>query len=354
MRKSFLLAGGLFLLVVLWLVSGQFGDHDFVDSSVDILGGTAVDEIMTVRGRTITRQPYVSEVVISGRTEAVRSVAIKSQTDGRVDAVLVEKGEFVRKGDVICQLATDDREASLAEARALEAQRELEYRAAQELLDKGHRSKTQAAAARAQLDAARALVARREVELSYAALRAPFDGIIDDRPAEVGDYLQKGHVCAEIIDTDPYLVVGEVSERQVGKIRIGSEGTARLVDGTQVNGWVRYIAQSARADTRTFRIELEVPNPDGTLRDGVTAEIRIPVEKTQAFLLSRASLVLSDDGEVGVRVVENGRVRFYPVHILGDSNNGIWVDGVPEDATLITVGQEFVSEGQAVRVDLEG
>lgn len=339
------------MLVALWLLSGQIGSSHRDDGGRDMLANGG--DIMTVRVRKISRRPYVSQVIVSGRTEAVRTVEIRSQTDGRVDAVPVEKGQRVTAGDVICQLADDDREANLAEAKALEDQRELEFRAARELAEKGHRSETQAAAARAQLDAARALVARREVELSYTAIRAPFDGIVDDRPAEVGDYLQKGHVCARIIDVDPYLVVGEVSERQVALIKVGDEGRARLVDGTEVEGRIRYVAETAQPETRTFRVELEVSTPDERLRDGVTAEIRVPVEKTQAYLLSRASLVLSDRGAVGVRVVEDGTVRFYPVRVLGDGEDGIWVAGIPENAILITVGQEFVADGQVVKVDLE-
>jgi len=354
MRKSFLLAGALLLVVTLWLVSGQFGSDAPAPQS-DTAGATGeAEEIMTVQVRKLGLEPYVSELTVSGRTEAVRSVEVKSQTDGQVTKVPVEKGRAVKTGDVICQLETTEREANLAEAKALMAQRELEYNAARELAAKGHRSETQTAAARAQFDAAKARVARAELELSYASIRAPFDGIIDDRPAEIGDYLQKGHICARIVDIDPFLVVGEISEREVGNLKVGDRGEARLIDGTVVSGRIRYIAETATPETRTFLFELEVPNPEGNMREGVTAQIRIPLHEVQAYRMSRASLVLNDQGIVGVRLVEDNVVRFHKVRILGDSTEGIWVNGLPENPVLITVGQDFVIDGQHVRVKLEG
>ena len=353
MKKSFVLAGVLLLGVTLWLLSGQFGG-DSPAPSPDMAGNAGGrDEIMAVQARELILESYVADLTISGRTEAVRSVEVKSQTDGQVTGTPIEKGSTVRTGDVICQLETTEREANLAEARALMAQRELEYKAARELAAKGHRSETQTAAARAQFDAARARVAKAELELSHASIRAPFDGVIDDRPAEIGDYLQKGHVCARIVDTDPILVVGEISEREVGNLKVGDTGEAHLVDGTRITGKVRYIAKTAKPETRTFLFELEAPNPEGTMREGVTAEIRIPLTKVQAYLISRASLVLNDQGIVGVRLVEDNTVRFHQVSILGDSPEGIWVDGLPENPVLITVGQDFVIDGQRVRLQLE-
>jgi multidrug efflux system membrane fusion protein len=354
MRKSFLLAGALLLVVTLWLLSGQFGS-DAPGPQPDTAGAAGeTEEIMTVQVRKLGLEPYVSELTISGRTESVRSVEVKSQTDGQVTKVPVEKGRAVKTGDVICQLETTEREANLAEAKALMAQRELEYNAARELAAKGHRSETQTAAARAQFDAAKARVAKAELELSHASIRAPFDGIIDDRPAEIGDYLQKGHICARIVDTDPFLVVGEISEREVGNLKVGDKGEARLVDGTRVEGRIRYIAETATPETRTFLFELEVPNPEGNMREGVTAQIRIPLHEVQAYRMSRASLVLNDQGLIGVRLVEDNVVRFHQVRILGDSTEGIWVDGLPENPVLITVGQDFVIDGQQVRVKFEG
>lgn len=346
MKKSYLVALAIMGLVILWLASGLFTREAAAPDPSD-----AAAELMTVGVRPLGEDTYAASIVIQGRTEAVRRVDLKAQTDGKVAALPVAKGARVRQGDVVCTLAVDDRAARLAEARALAAQRKLEFDAATELAAKGHRAPTQVAAAKAQHDAAVALVKRMEVELAYTQIRAPFDGVLDQRPAEVGSYLQKGDPCGTLLDLDPYLVVGEVSERTVAQLAPGMAATAILVDGAEVSGRIRYVAAAGQQETRTFRVELEVPNPDHALKDGVTAEIRIPVAEKHAHVLPASALVLNDEGVLGVRTVDDDIVQFRPVTIIGDDARGIWVTGLPNRTTLITVGQQFVKNGQRVKVE---
>lgn len=355
MKKSYLIAVAITLLIAAWVFSGHIWPSASRASQSD---GTAApargEEKTTVRGRVFRSRDHVADVVLRGRTGALRSVRIKAQTDGRVVALPVEKGARVKAGQLICRLAVDDREARLAQARALVGQRQLEFDAAAQLAAKGYRAETQVAGAKAQLDAAKAQVAQREVELTYTRIVAPFDGVIDDRPAEIGDYLQKGQECAIIVDEDPYLVVGEVSERNVAAISVGDRGKVRLLDGAEIEGKVRFIARIANPATRTFRIELEVANPGRRLRDGLTAEIRVAVRSATAHEISPALLVLDELGRVGVRIVDGDEtVRFAPVEIVGDTPDGMWVTGLPDEVTIITVGQEFVKAGEKIALSLE-
>lgn len=344
MKKTHLIALAIFGLVVLWLGSGALFRGD---SEAD--GPAQGEEVMTVAVRAFEAEPFGAHIIIQGHTEAVRRVVLRAQTDGRVAELPVEKGERVKEGDPVCVLALDDRAAKLAEARALAAQRKLEFDASTELAAKGHRSPTQAAAAKAQYDAALALVSQMEVELSHTKIRAPFDGVMDQRAAEIGSYLQKGDACATVLDLDPYLVVGEASERAVSEIVPGMAANARLVDGTGLQGRIRYVATAGQTETRTFRVELEVPNPDLALKDGMTAEIHIPTAEHQAHRLPTSTLVLNDQGVLGVRIVENEVVRFVPVTIIGDAPEGAWVSGLAGRADVITVGQQFVKSGQRVQ-----
>src|SRR5690606_21030186 len=104
-----------------------------------------------------------------------RRVEVKSETDARVIELAIDHGSRVKAGDVIARLAAGDRQARLAEARALLAQRRIEYAAAQKLSEKGFRAETQLAATEAELQAAEAAVTVAEVELGYTTIRAPFD-----------------------------------------------------------------------------------------------------------------------------------------------------------------------------------
>ena len=147
------------------------------------------------------------------------------------------------------------------------------------------------------------------------------------------------------------MIVGAISEREVGKIAPGDRGVATLATGEIVEGKVKFVASSADPSTRTFDVELEVPNSEGTLRDGVTAEFQITAQRRNAHLVKRSALVLDANERIGVRVVdENSLVQFIPVNLLGESRTGIFVDGLSDAVELITRGQEYVKAGQRVKV----
>jgi multidrug efflux system membrane fusion protein len=140
-----------------------------------------------------------------------------------------------------------------------------------------------------------------------------------------------------------------VSENEIPLIKTGDRGWAKLITGERAEGHLRFVAQSADPATRTFRVELEVPNDASTIRDGVTAEIHVTTRTVLAHRISPAILGLNDSGVVGVRIVEQGnRVRFVPVTIIADGADGVWVAGLPPTVTVITVGQEYVINGQVV------
>lgn len=303
-----------------------------------------------VRVAELAAVPRTSRVVVTGRTAAARKVVVKAETHGRVVELVVAEGARVTGGDVLARLSADERPARLAEARALLEQRRIELEAARRLSESGFRAATQLAAAEAAHRAAEAAVRRAEVELAQTTVRAPFAGLVGERLAELGDYLASGDGLLRLVDLDPIRVVGRVSERELAGLEVGGPGRARLVTGAEVAGTVRFIAPEADPATRTFRVELETANPEGRLRDGVTAEIVLPLAERPAHRLSPAALTLSDDGVVGVKTVDDGgRVRFRAVEILDDGPAGIWVAGLPARVSVIVVGQEFVAEGERVR-----
>jgi len=360
-KRSYVLAFAIAVVLTLWIISGQIniGSEEAAREEAELNGEITqeqpADETQTVRARVFEAREVVRDVLVRGRTEPIRAVEVRAETSGTVTKLPVEKGEYVSKGDLLCGLSIDARGARLAEAKALRQQRWLEYDASKKLAAKGHRSETQAAADKAAYDAAMAQVRQMEVEVGYTQIKAPFDGVLDDRFVEIGDFLSVSQPCATVVDLDPILVVGQVSERDVSKLSMGTVGLARLVDGRKLEGVVRFIAKTAEQETRTFKVELAIPNKDLSLPAGITAEIIVPAEAVQAHLMSPAFLVLNDDGTIGVRLVSEGNVaQFKEVTILEDSPEGVWVAGLPAKVTVITVGQEFVSDDQPVKVTLEG
>ncbi len=361
MRKSYLLAFAIAVIAAAWVLSGEFdGQADSADgnstpgqaySVAERMAKEGASALTAVRTRSSTAQPHWRAVTARGHTEAERKVMIKSEIKGRITKVALRKGSRVRRGDVLVRIDVADRDAHMAEAKALVRQRDVEYQAAQKLRKKGYRAETQFTAAAARLDAARAMVKQMDVALSRTVIRAPFDSIVDSREVELGAYVKDGSGIALLVDEDPYLVVAQISEKDIGRLKNNAKGSAVLVTGQKVEGRIHYISATADEATRTYRVELLVPNLNGELRHGTTAELSFPTKQIQAHFITPAILTLDDQGTVGIRCVETeGKVAFYPVKIIGSTTDGVWVSGLPDSAELIVVGQEYVRRGDRVRI----
>ncbi len=355
-NTSVWIAVGLAALATGWVASGMVGDDpvqpETQRSAAEV---ESVETAFAVRTRQSESQLHRKTLLVRGRTEAERMVDIRTETEGQIVELPVQEGALVEKDEVLAQIDPRERPASLQEAKALLEQKRLELQAARTLRSKGFRAETQLAAAQAEYDAAQAAVRRMEIEIQMLTVEAPFGGFFEDRYVELGDYVEPGDTVGQIIDLDPIIVVAPISEHDIGQLEIGVDAEARLANGRDVVGVVRFIGANADPQTRTFRAEIEVANPDRLISAGMTAEIAVPLETVSAHYISPAILTLSDAGAIGVMVVdEDSRARFTEIEIVEDEKDGIWISGLPSEATLIVVGQEFVSEGQKVRAVEEG
>lgn len=332
-----------------------------------------------------------SAVILRGQTEAARQVEVRAETTSTVVSEPLRKGAQVKAGDLLCKLDPGTRPATLLEAKARlaeakirvpEAQARLDeararlkeaginLTAAQKLSEGGYASETRLAAAqaaersavagvataetglettRAGIEAASAQVAASEKEMARLDILAPFDGLLESDAAELGSLMQPGSLCATVIQLDTIKIVGFVPETEVNRVKIGATAGAELATGKQVSGKVTFISRSADPTTRTFEVEITIPNPGLAIRDGQTADIVIAAEGTKAHLLPQSALTLNNDGQLGVRVVgDDSIVAFFPVTLLRDTSDGVWVAGLPEQADVIVVGQDFVVAGVPV------
>lgn len=359
MRSSYIIAGAIAVGATLWIASGQFGGEPAQVAVAAVTQPTAAPTpapetkpaTAPIRVQVLdsTAQAHAKTVVLRGRTEADRVVEISAETIGKVNKIAAEKGARIAAGQVIAEIDSGDRTAKLAEAKALLQQREEEWTATSKLSEKGFSPKLNLPDLKAKLALSRAAVNSMEIEIGYLTIKAPFDGVLEERTVEVGKYLQEGDPVATIVDLDPIVIVGSVAETEVDGIKLGSQAAARLITGQAVAGTIRFIASSADELTRTFRVEVAVPNPDYAIRQGVSAEISVPGAALQAHVISPAVLTLDQGGAVGVKLVDAAnKVTFVPVEIVGEDRSGIWITGLPEKARIVTVGQEFVSAGQIV------
>lgn len=355
MKKTYLIAGLIITVVSLWMLTGVFKSHDEPaeqkTSSGEEAKGTATGASNTARVRTrhLTAQPQRIEIVLRGRTEAKRMVDVKAETGGRVVVVPVEKGQRVQAGDVLCELAEDGRRVQLSQAQAALEKASIDYDGALRLKQNGLLSATSIAASKAALEGARVALKAAQLEVEHLQMRAPFAGFVEDRPAEIGALMDRGGICVRLFDEASLLASGQASEREVAPLVLGQPVRVQLAGGEQIDGKISFIGRAADPQTRTYRIEATLNTEGVSVRDGITAQITIPLQEVIAHRITPAVLALDDAGKVGVRIInDQQRVEFHHVEIVRETAEGVWVTGLPAEINLITVGQEMVADGDKV------
>ena len=354
-HRSWLVSASIAVIVALWLASGQLGD-DATEAS-PAAGTQPVDRPTrsSVRVRTQSAEEVQRTIVVNGKTAPARVVELAAETDGRVEFIGAERGSKVERGNTIVRLDERDRSARLSQAQATVKQREVEYDAREKLKSESYVSESQLHEAIAALEGARTELTRAQLDLSYMTIRAPFDGALQSRIVEVGDFVKLGDPVAMFVDNRTIIVSANLSEFDARYVNVDDKAEARLATGESVRGRIRYVSPVADEATRTFEVELEVDNHAGLLRAGGSAELRIPAERVFAHRVSPSLLTLDDAGNVGIKIInDSGKVEFVVADIALSSADGVWIAGLPSTATIITVGQGFVASGSVVNAVPEG
>jgi multidrug efflux system membrane fusion protein len=350
MNNAALVVLGLGVATILWFGSGfLFRGDDDAPARIDA-GRDQTDTATTVRIIKSSAQPFQSGVILQGRSVASRSVDIRAEVSGRIEKILVDRGGAVKQGQEMILIAVNDRAARLTQAKAALVQREMQAEAARQLAKQSFQSQVKLAEAEAQLAQAQADVSRFELDLANTRLKAPFDGVLDTRLVDEGALVNVGDRIGTVVDLDPIKITAQLSERNITEAKTGLTAKVVLTDGRALEGQVNYVASVSDPNTRTFTIEVLAPNPDGKVLSGLAAQLRLPFGQNSAHRISPSVMTLSDDGKIGVKSVdEDNKVRFWPVEILDDGPEGTWVAGLPDQISLIVVGQEYVAVGQKVK-----
>jgi multidrug efflux system membrane fusion protein len=308
----------------------------------------AESPLQSVRTETYQVQAFPIQAALRGRTKAKSMVTITPETSGVVTEVNVTKGQKVAVGDVLCTLDQGTRAAAVAQAQAGLAQAQADFDTNAELRKKGLAPANTANALDSALKAAQMGFDQAKAEFDRTQVKTQVAGVVQDPLATVGTMLSPGAPCATVVELDPMLFIGTVPEARIGLARLGLKARIETVTGQQAEGEVSYISPTADDATRSFPIEIQIPNANGGILSGITATATVVMGTMPAHLLPQSVLTLDDEGAMGIRAVENGEVKFYPVTIVSDTRQGVWVTGLPARVDVITVGQEFVIPGQKV------
>lgn len=355
MNKNFVSALAIAIGLLLWLGSGVFFGDSGPQEHLAIAGqeqsgmGSETTGLSGVRTEMIRAQPHTRFLVLRGRTESKRMVQVKAEITGNIVSRPVERGMRVEKGDLLCEVAVDDRAAAVTEAQAALEDARIHYEGTLKLQEQGLQSRTAIANSAARQETARAQLQRQELNLERTRITAPFGGLVEDLQMNVGDYAVPGAPCATLIDLDPMLVKANVTETEVENLGLDDHVLGRTSAGREIQGVVTFVGKQSDPETRTYPVEITVENADYSIRSGLTVSVRISLGEIEAHRISPALFALNDQGEIGVRTLDkSNRVVFSLLRIVEDGPEGVWVAGLPRTTRLITVGQEFVSAGELV------
>jgi len=348
-----LLALVVFVAAVFWVLTGHFAA---VGSETPEPGATEAEAVVETPKRTVAVvraevTDYARLIRISGVTEADKLAILAARSNGVVQELTAEAGDTVERGAVVMLLEGEDVRAAVKTAQDQLAQAAEQLAVGETLSAKGSLPETQLTARRAAKSAAEGALSQAQAAADRLSLVAPFAGTVDAVNVEEGEWVQQGTPIATLIALDPIIVKAEVAERDVAHVAVGAKALVRLVSGVELEGTVKHLARKASDKTRTFALEVDLPNPDGAIPSGMTAELRLTAATQLALTVPRSVLTLNEAGQVGLRVVVDGDIAaFLPVGLIDDTEAGFVVTGVPQGARVIVAGQDLVRDGDAVAV----
>ena len=285
MSKNVRISLYILIPIICWMISGQFIEDEVIQTKSSA-------ELTSVVIQKSSSDFFSPKIVLNASATSEKRVRVIAKTSGEVMPNEVSQGQWVEKDQVLCSLGV--------------------------------------------------------VELNRTEVKAPFRGYVE-KIIKPGNYLNRGEICAVIIELDPVTFIAEVPEAEIKTIIKGQIVSIQLVTGEIIKSSLSFVSKSATPSTRSFRVEAEVENPNGLIRDGITATMQINTNKILATKIAPSIMLLSDAGSLGVRVVDNEAVvKFIPIKILEDTQDGIWVSGIQNSSNLIVRGQGYVENGQQV------
>lgn len=342
-QKPYLISFVICLAVIIWMMAGPSNAEFKIEPSNNEAHKA------NVKVERLFAESVYKSLSLYGRSEPDKVARVSSYEAGQVERIFVDEGTFVEKGTVVMSLEKGDLSQQLASAQALIKQREFEYQGAVKLQKKGLQDQVQLAQAETLLAQAKATYASLALSDKRTQIIAPFDGVINTRLVQEGDYVGRGDAVFELADLDPLVIRADVTQSEVAGLRLKQPVMATILNQSSYQGEIRYIASVADSRTNTFRIEAAFANPNMAFRAGFSAQLDINAEAVRAIKLSPAFMALDPEGNIGVKSIDaDNRVVFNPMNIVKSTTEGVWMTGLGEQANVITLGQGFVRIGDVV------
>jgi len=284
--------------------------------------------------------------------EADSEAAVVAKVGGEVVEIVVEEGDRVSAGQLMARLDRDRLELEMRQAQAELNRLKQEYRRNVQLHERGLVSEGAFETLRYDLQALDASYRMAKLQLDYADIRAPIDGVISARISKVGNTLNPGDELFRISNPRTLVAYLHVPQRDLFHFQVGQPARLSLdaLPGEDHLAMIQRISPRIDPETGTFKVTLAVTEASSGLRPGMFARVQIVYDVHPDALLIPAGAVLSEDAEAAVFVVEQGVARRRPVAtgLTNDQRVEI-IDGLDGDEEIIVIGQSAVQDGTPVQ-----
>jgi multidrug efflux system membrane fusion protein len=345
LNRSYILIGILVGTVVIWFASGLLFSSKKEETIVR--KEAPITKVQTQFSNATNQTVFLR---LSGRTEASKVVVLTPEIDGAVEKILVPRGSYVKKGQPLIKLTLEDRAQKVEAAKSAFAMRQKQYEAASKLFEKHYSSPISVSSAKAQLEEARLNLSRAKLGLQRIFIRAPFDGVVNDYQVDPGSSvsMMSRTNIGTFISLNPLTITVQITENVFHQLQKGKIAEIELADGQKIQGVISSVSSIADPQTNTFKVRIAIENPKDMIPAGMTASVVLPLMEQKVHKLDSSFLTLSDQGEVGVKIVDAGKASFVPIVILESAADHILVSGLSDMVELIVLGQESVLPGEKI------
>jgi membrane fusion protein (multidrug efflux system) len=312
---------------------------------------------VNVEVQTLQTSDFTAYVRLTGAVEAYEDVVVSSQESGVIEAVLVEKGARVRKGQPIARIDDETLAAQVDEARSSAALARERYERQRQLWEEeGIGSEIAFLQTKYDSQSADARLAFLEARLGRHVIKSPIDGVLDDRYVDAGEVVAPGTAVARVLTIDRLKVVGGVPERFGPYVRPGDTAilTFDVLPGRTIEGTISYVGAAVDERNRTFPIEVLLENPEGRLKPQMVANVRVATEQFEDVIVVPQDVVIRTEGGYQVFVAaQDDRGLFAEARpvVLGPSfeNEVVVESGLEPGERLIVTGHQMVDAGDRLR-----
>jgi membrane fusion protein (multidrug efflux system) len=305
---------------------------------------------------TVQRTDLIAGVPVSGTLDPAVDIRINAPAPEVLEAVLVQEGQAVKRGQVLARLSTQALGPQAASARAQRRIAQADYERMQSLYREGAVAARDVEAAEVALRNAEALEAAAVKRLEEATVRAPVDGVIAQRFHEAGDRVKDGDPLFRLVNIARLEFAATVPSQYVGEVRVGAPAvlTVTGLEGPGVTARVARINATADPATRQVKVYVEVPNVQGRIVAGLFASGRVVTREARgALAVPPSGLRRDENGTIYVLVVADGRIarRNVTVGLTDEVQNlAEIVSGLAEGDVVIVGPVEGLRVGDPVNL----